>query len=142
MTREKEIDIAASKYIEDNSLGGEVRISSHKDSFIEGAEWADKNPEIPWIKWEDEKPEEGIEIIAYNKHWIDEDFNPNGTRIGFLRDDIFVSAYWWDYQDCYMTIDRDICNENPTFYADHIGNTEPEYWFPIPRFVNSLNNRR
>ena len=142
MTREKEINIAASKYIEDNSLGGEVRISSHKDSFIEGAEWADNNPETPWIKWKDKKPKVGIEIIAYNKHWIDKDFNPNGIRIGFLCGDIFVSAYWRDDQDCYMTIDRDICNENPTFYADHIGNTEPEYWFPIPRFVNPLNNRR
>lgn len=134
MTREKEIGIADSQYIEDSSIVGKVYTSSHTGSFIVDRICADGNPEISWIKWEDEKPEEGVEIIAYNKHWIDEDFNPNGTRIGFLRDDIFVSAYWWDYQDCYMTIDRDICNENPTFYADHIGNTEPEYWMPIPKF--------
>ena len=26
------------------------------------------------------------EVIGYNPAWIDEDFNPNGTRIGFLSD--------------------------------------------------------
>lgn len=57
MTREKEINIAASKYIEDNSMpDGEVAISDHKDSFIEGAEWADNNPKSPWISVEDDLP--------------------------------------------------------------------------------------
>lgn len=28
--------------------------------------------------------------------WIDEDFNPNGTRVGFLGDDGFISAEWND----------------------------------------------
>ena len=136
MIRENETDIATSKYIEDYFIGGEDYVASRQGSFVIDGVYADadENPEIPWIKWEDEKPEAGIEIIAYNKHWIDKDFNPNGTRIGFLCDGIFVSAYWWNDQDCYMTIDRDRCNENPIFYADHIGNTEPEYWRPIPKF--------
>lgn len=56
MTRERQINIAASKYIEDNSVGGEVCISSHKDSFIEGAEWADANPKSPWISVKDDLP--------------------------------------------------------------------------------------
>lgn len=56
MTRERQINIAASKYIEDNSVGGEVCISSHKDSFIEGAEWADTNPKSPWISVDDDLP--------------------------------------------------------------------------------------
>ena len=56
MTRERKINIAASKYIEDNSVGGEVCISSHKDSFIEGAEQADANPKSPWISVEDDLP--------------------------------------------------------------------------------------
>ena len=38
MTREEEINIAALKYIEENTINGYVTISDHKDSFIEGAE--------------------------------------------------------------------------------------------------------
>lgn len=57
MTREKEINIAASKYIEDNSMpDGEVAISDHKGSFIEGADWADANPKSPWISVKDKLP--------------------------------------------------------------------------------------
>lgn len=56
MLRERKIDAAASKYIEDNSVGGAVRISDHKDSFIEGAEWADTHPMTPWISVEDDLP--------------------------------------------------------------------------------------
>lgn len=57
MTREKEINIAASKYIEDNSMpDGWVAISDHKDSFIEGAEWADNHPKSPWISVDDDLP--------------------------------------------------------------------------------------
>lgn len=56
MLREREIDAAASKYIEDNSVGGAVRISDHRDSFIEGAEWADTYPITPWISVEDDLP--------------------------------------------------------------------------------------
>lgn len=56
MLREREIDAAASKYIEDNSIGGAVRISDHRDSFIEGAEWADTYPMTPWISVEDDLP--------------------------------------------------------------------------------------
>lgn len=63
MTREKEINIAASKYIEDNSLGGEIRISSHKDSFIEGADWADSNPVLPWISVEDDLPYKHSDLV-------------------------------------------------------------------------------
>lgn len=56
MVREREIDAAASKYIEENSVGGAVRISDHRDSFIEGAEWADTYPMSPWISVEDDLP--------------------------------------------------------------------------------------
>ena len=57
MTREEEINIAASKYIEDNSMeDGYVVISDHKDSFIEGAEWSDANPKSPWISVNEKLP--------------------------------------------------------------------------------------
>ena len=63
MTRERKINIAASKHIEDNSVGGEVCISSHKDSFIEGAEWADDNPKSPWISVKKDLPCNHIDMI-------------------------------------------------------------------------------
>ena len=43
------------------------------------------------------------EVIGYNKEWVDKDFNPSGTRIGFLSDTGFFSAKWIDDQDCYTT---------------------------------------
>ena len=70
MTREIKINIAASKYIEDNSVGGEVCISSHKDSFIEGAEWSDENPKNLWISVDDDLPCNHREYIdlKYNSY--------------------------------------------------------------------------
>ena len=125
MTREEQISKEA--YIQ------EELVYIDAESFIEGAKWADKNQKNPWIKWNDKKPEEGIEVIAYNKNWIDEDFNPNGTRIGFINGDgEFTSAYWWDYQDCYITINSSLCLEDKVFYSNHINNTEPEMWMYIP----------
>lgn len=57
MTRDQEINNAASKYIEENSMeDGYVVISDHKDSFIEGAEWADANPKQTWISVNEKLP--------------------------------------------------------------------------------------
>lgn len=92
-----------------------------------------------WIKWKDEKPEQGVEVIAFHRKWIDEDFNPKGTRVGFLNgNDEFTSAYWWDEQDCYEAINRERCEENESFYRCHLDNTEPELWRPIPNLPNIL----
>ena len=67
MTREKEINIAASKYIENNSMpDGEVAISDHKDSFVEGAEWADNHPKSPWISVDDDLPCNHEELVRSN----------------------------------------------------------------------------
>ena len=49
MARKEEINVAASEYIEDNSMpDGYTAISDHKDSFIEGANWADSHPVNVW----------------------------------------------------------------------------------------------
>lgn len=89
---------------------------------------------MEWIKVTDRLPQPGIEVICFNPAWIDEDFNPNGTRCGFLNGDkeTFTTAYYWAYQDCYMTISREEC-EGSSSYSDHIkDNTEPTYWCEIP----------
>ena len=107
--------------------------------FLEGAEFALENR---YINYQEQKPPFGVEVIAYHHKWVDEDFNPNGTRIGFLSDEGFISAFWWDYQDCYETISKSHCESNKDFYRSHIDNTEPEFWTYFPEFVNPLNNRR
>ena len=99
--------------------------------FLEGAEFALNNQ---WINCKEEEPPFGVEVIAYHHKWLDEDFNPNGTRIGFLSDEGFRSAFWWDYQDCDETISKSHCESNRNFYRSHLDNTEPEFWLPIPKF--------
>lgn len=102
------------------------------ESRIEEARWTDVNPK--WINYKKRKPEDFVEVLAYNKNWIDEDFNPTGIRIGFIDGNgDFTSAYWWDYQDCYETISKAICEENSEFYSKHIGNTEPTHWMSMPK---------
>ena len=103
--------------------------------FLEGAKFALENR---YINYQEQKPPFGVEVIAYHHKWVDEDFNPNGTRIGFLSDDGFISAFWWDEQDCYETISKQHCESNKDFFKRHIDNTEPEFWFSIPKFVNPL----
>ena len=88
-----------------------------------------------WINYKEEEPPFGVEVIAYHHKWVDEDFNSNGTRIGFLSDDGFISAFWWDEQDCYETISKQHCESNKDFFKRHIDNTEPEFWFSIPKFI-------
>lgn len=59
-------------------------------------------------KWipitEDHLIPEGSEVLLFNEKWIDEDFNPNGVRIGFKCDlTNWTSAYYSSYKDCYFT---------------------------------------
>lgn len=56
-----------------------------------------------WNKVYEKELPYGEEVIAFNKEWIDKDFNPNDTRVGFLGDDGFISAEWKDEWDEYVT---------------------------------------
>jgi hypothetical protein len=65
--------------------------------------------------------DEAMEVIGYHPDWIDADFNPNGTRVGFFTDDgRFQSAKWLDYQDTYINGDTSVYDESipalPTHY--------------------------
>ena len=55
---------------------------------------------MEWNKVSEKEIPFGEEVIAFNKEQINSDFNPNGTRIGFLQDDGFISATWDGEQDC------------------------------------------
>ena len=66
-----------------------------------------------WVKIDADHPlPYGQEVIGYNKAWVHEDFNPSGTRIGFLNDIGFISAKWVNDQDCYTT-----CSEEGDDYT-------------------------
>ena len=66
-----------------------------------------------WIKIDAEHPlPYGQEVIGYNKEWVHEDFNPSGTRIGFLSGTGFFSAKWNNDQDFYST-----CSEEGDDYT-------------------------
>ena len=144
MTREEEIKKASVEANADIAVrpGAKILRECCRLAFQKGAKWADAHPKLPWINYKEEKPPFGVEVIAYHHKWIDEDFNPNGTRIGFLSDEGFTSAYWWDYQDCYKTISKQHCESNKDFYANHIDNTEPEFWLLIPKFSKLPKDRR
>lgn len=90
MTREKEINIAALKYIEDNSMmNGEIAISDHKDSFIEGADWADAHPKSPWISVNDSLPNDETKLyIIYC-----EVYNKNGDNIENKHHEIYLANF-------------------------------------------------
>ena len=134
MTRELEINNASQEYIRKEYNNKYIVFRKDiKYGFKCGAKWADANSKSPWINYKEEKPPFGVEVIAYHHKWVDEDFNSNGTRIGFLSDEGFTSAFWWDYQDCYKTISKQHCESNKDLYANHIDNIEPEFWCPFPK---------
>ena len=87
---------------------------------------------MTWRKFSEKKPPIGKEVLAYNKAWVDEDFNPKGVRIGFYDgEEDFTSAHYWSHQDCYMTISHSECDDNPAF-SDEIKNSIiPELWTPL-----------
>ena len=96
MTREEEINIAVSRYIEKNSISA---ISSNKDSFIEGAKWSDEHPKSPWISVEDDLPCNHDKLI-----------NGNVTYPVFVRDinniygvTIMMKFIKWDFMSCNIT---------------------------------------
>lgn len=106
---------------------------SFSDGFIEGAKWQSK-----WINFENESPPIGTEVLAYNPEWIDEDFNPKGVRIGYLSDEGFISAHWWDYQDCYTTISNSECDNNPAYSEKIKKNINPKLWLSIDRLTDLI----
>lgn len=97
---------------------------------------------MKWNKVSEVELPFGEEVIAFNEKWIDEDYNPNGTRVGFIQDDGFVSATWNNEDDCY-----DTCYEEGDDYYTGVSGIPgmdeyhkqfakpnmPTHWMPIPK---------
>jgi len=84
-----------------------------------------------WIKVSDRLPELGIEVDLYNPKWINEDYNPDGLRIGFLCDvSGWVSAYYCSYHDEYHTRTSD--EDDKQFEDYQAENQVPTHWKKRP----------
>ena len=94
-SRDREIKIAASNYVEENSVNGYEALSSHRDSFIEGAEWADMYPVNVWHD-ASEFPNKALPIIIE----IDDDIEPSYEVISIDEKD----EKFWEF----LVSDRDI----------------------------------
>lgn len=80
-------------------------------------------------------PQTGIEVIGYNEKWIDEDFNPDGTRLCFLQDEednTWFSACWCNTQDHWQTL---ISGEDNKVYHPYNDNNSdaPTHWTEKPK---------
>jgi hypothetical protein len=80
-----------------------------------------------WIKTSERLPDDGIEVIGFHEDWVDEDFNPNGTRVCFQNDgERWQSARWYDSQDTYIN------GEERVFGDKTDGSLAPSHWMPMP----------
>lgn len=91
-----------------NMMVGLIQRNSYMLGALEQKVIDDKLCAGVWIKIDADHPlPYGQEVIGYNKEWVHEDFNPSGTRIGFLNDIGFISAKWVNDQDCYATCSKE-----------------------------------
>ena len=92
-----------------------------------------------WMILSENKPVSGLEILMYNAKWIDEDFNPNGTRIGFKSDVLgYVTAYWCNKHDEYLT--RDSFENNTNFKNTKAEDQIPTHWCYITKPLKNNQN--
>lgn len=91
-----------------------------------------------WFKVIETPPEQGVEIIGFSKEWIDEDFNPEGTRICYMQDlliggldenpeHIWSSAAWCNTCDEWHTV-----NSDDEIVEGQLPRTPPTHWRPKP----------
>jgi len=125
--------IEAISDILENTDGDQFAIEAAKEIFST-LKKGGFNFNCSWVDIKNALPENSLEVICFNKEWVNVDFNPSGTRIGFLNgDNEFTTAHWWDYQDTYITISKNECDHDPQAFSDQIkNNTEPTHWILIP----------
>lgn len=96
-------------------------------------------PESRWFKYAQTKPPIGEEVLAFHEDWIDEDFNPKGTRVGFETDEGFVSAHWWDYHSTYVTISINKSEDIKDILSEKLANSiNPQYWISLNSLIKIL----
>lgn len=92
-----------------------------------------------WKDYKKEKPRVGVEVLAYNHLWIDEDFNPKGVRIGFRMEDDFYSAFWEDSQESFVTIAYVYCPDYSPSTTIARNVVVPEKWYSLEDALKELD---
>lgn len=113
MTREEEIKISALDYVRLSH-----RICPDEQSFFDGAEWADKHPQSPWISVKDSPPYQYEELVCSIMK------SGDGTVYGLTKQVVVLGkaktlnvasminkGYGWEWDRLYPDI---------------------EFWMPIP----------
>ncbi len=133
MIDKKKIEEAAMAFVADKQSLDIIARNDLACGFKQGAKWADEYPY--WHKTSEEAPEEGIEVLGYSENWIDEDFNPNGTRICYFDDFGWHSAKWNAEQDKWEAVGKEepMC-ANCKYCEACKKNSDPEYWVEFPKF--------
>ncbi|HEY4543565.1 MAG TPA: hypothetical protein VIG40_02880 [Tissierellaceae bacterium] len=88
-----------------------------------------------FIPFDEEMPPLNEIVLFSNNKWISEDFNPYGIRIGFRTTEDFITAHWYDYQDCFETISHIDCDDNSYFSKEIRESIKPTHWRPLFRVV-------
>jgi hypothetical protein len=107
-----------------------------KDHLINKAMWIEVIEED--FKSEFSNDLDGLEVLGYHPDWIDEDFNADGTRIGFFtqtgtEDLRFISAKYCNEQDRYCTIGFENEEEDKII---------PTHYYIIPSTVSLIQEER
>ena len=114
-----------------NVVEGEVEAWLPKPMIVDDEDWFTtdwlKKLEC-WLSIKECPLEKFVEVLAYNKEWVDEDKCPNGIRIGFLAEDGFISATWNMEQDCYDTV----YEEGDDYYKGNVYVIEKEQKKALP----------
>lgn len=72
-------------------------------------------------------PPVGLEVIGYNEKWIDEDFNPFGTRVCYIDD----YGDWWSAK---WDNDQDTWHTHTKFWCENGKDFSPTHWKYKPNF--------
>jgi hypothetical protein len=120
-----------------------IPVCTQKDSFeivneyFESLQRGQNPPNLNKNNWIDisvNPPIIGTEVLFFNEKWINEDWNPNGIRVGFLDDmNGYTSAYWCNYHDEYHT--RISGEDNKNFEDSKGANQVPTHWLPMPILI-------
>lgn len=77
------------------------------------------------------------EVLGYAKEWIDEDYNPEGTRICFMEDDgYWITGVFCNVCDEYhTTMSGDLIGDGitPCSMDDDGNEVPPTHWIEKPK---------
>lgn len=82
---------------------------------------------VHFIKYSDEQPPIGVEVLAFNKAWKEDEFDSTGLRVGYRdEEDNFIHTSWDNDQDCWSNISSEDIDSTDEYVKNEA--VLPEYW--------------